>query len=124
MKKTWQPLLILAVALVMVVVIIRTLAQVRGAPSDEEEEKEEGIKTPSRVSLQNGQTVITLDPETQSQIGITVTVLNAVTARKEVAAPAVVLSAQELVTARNNYIAAQTALEKAEASVQVLQQES
>ena len=35
-----------------------------------------------------------------------------------------VLSAQELVTARNNYVAAQTALEKAEASLQVTKQES
>jgi hypothetical protein len=106
--------------------MIRTLAQVRGAPSDqdEEEKKEQAIKTPSRVSVQNGQTVIRLDPETQSQVGITLTLLKAVTARKEITAPAVVLSAQELVTARNNYMAAQTALEKAEASVQVLQQES
>jgi len=105
--------------------MIRTLAQVRGAPSDQDgEEKEEAIKTPSRVSVQNGQTVITVDPETQSQMGISVTVLKAVTARQQITAPAVVLSAQELVTARNNYIAAQTALEKAEASVQVLQQES
>ena len=116
MKRTLQSLFILTVVLAMAVLMIRTFAHVPKDPSDqdeEQEEKEEVIKTPSRVSVQNGQIVITLDPETQSQIGITVAPLKAASARNEITAPAVVLSAQELVTARNNYVAAQTALEKA-----------
>src|SRR6516162_5891018 len=127
MSRTWQRLFALTVAVVMAVLMIRIFAHVPKNPSDqdeEEEEKEEAIKAPSRVSVQNGQTIITLDPETQSRIGITVASLKAITARKQATAPAVVLSAQELVTARNNYVAAQTALEKAEATVQVTKQES
>src|SRR6516225_1662522 len=127
MKRTLQSLFILTVVLAMAVLMILTFAHVPKDPSDQDEEqkeKEEAIKTPSRVSVQNGQIVITLDPETQSQIGITVAPLKAASARNEITAPAVVLSAQELVTARNNYVAAQTALEKAEAGVQVMQQES
>jgi len=127
MKGILQRLFVLTVVLAMVVLMIRTFAEVRKGPSDQdekEEEKEQAIRTPSRVSVQNGQTVITLDPETQSQTGIVVEALKAATARNEITAPAVVLSAQELVTARNNYVAAQTALEKAEANVQVMQQES
>ena len=127
MKRTLRRLFILTVVLVMAVLMIRTFAHIPNESShqdQEEEKKEEAIKTPSRVSLQNGQTIITLDPETQSRIGITVASLKAITARKQTTTPAVVLSAQELVTARNNYVAAQTALEKAEASLQVTKQES
>jgi hypothetical protein len=127
MRRILRRLFILTVVLVMAVLMIRTFAHVPNDASDhdeEEEEKEEAIKTPSRVSLQNGQTIITLDRETQSRIGITVASLKAIAARRQTTAPAVVLSAQELVTARHNYVAAQTALEKAEASVQVTKQES
>ena len=127
MRRILRRLFILTVVLVMAVLMIRTFAHIPNESShqdQEEEKKEEAIKTPSRVSLQNGQTIITLDPETQSRIGITVAFPKAITARKQTTAPAVVLSAQELVTARNNYVAAQTALEKAEASLQVTKQES
>ena len=127
MKRILERLFILTVVLVTAVLLIRTFAHVRKDPYDqdeEEEEKEEAVKTPSRASVQNGQTIITLDVETESQTGITVAPLKGITARTEITAPAVVLSAQELVTARNNYVAAQTALEKAEAGVQVMQQES
>jgi hypothetical protein len=127
MKRTLWRLFGVTVVLVMAVLMIRTFAHVPKDPSDqdeEEEEKEEAIKTPSRVSVQNGQTIITLDPKTQSQIGITVAPLKAIIARNEITAPAVILSAQELVTTRNNYVAAQTALEKAESGLQVMQQES
>jgi hypothetical protein len=115
-----------AFALVMAIILIRTFAQARKDPPDqkeEEEEKEQAIKTPSRVSIQDGQTVITLDPETQSRVGITVAPLEAVATREQVTAPAVVLSAQELVSLRNNYVAALTRLEKARANVEVSQQE-
>ena len=127
MSRTWQRLFALTVAVVMAVLMIRTFAHVPKNPSDqdeEEEKKEEAIKTPTQVSVQNGQTIITLDPETQSQIGITVAAVKEITARRQLAAPAVILSAQELVTARNNYVGAQTALEKARANVEVAQQES
>ncbi len=127
MKKSLRWAFGAAVVLVMAIILFRTFAQVRkDAPDqkDEEEEKERAIKTPSRVSIRNGQTVIALDPETQSRAGITVAPLEVVTTREQVTAPAVVLSAQELVSLRNNYIAALTRLEKARANVEVSQQES
>jgi len=127
MKRILRRLFILTVVLVMAVLMIRTFAHAPKDPSDqdeEEEEKEEAIKTPSRVSVRNRQTIITLDPETQSQIGITLAPLKAITTHQQITAPAVILSAQELVTARNNYVAAQTALEKARANVEVAEQES
>ncbi len=127
MKKSLKWIFGGAFALVMAVILIQALAQVRKdhpGQTEEEEEKERAIKTPSRVSIQNGQTVITLDPETQSRVGITMASLEAVTTREQVTAPAVVVSAQELVSARNNYVAALTRLEKARANVDVSQQEA
>lgn len=127
MKKSLKWVLGGAFALVMAAILIRTFAQVRKDPPDqkeEEEEKGQAIKAPSRVSIQNGQTVITLDPETQSRVGIAVAPLEAVATREQVTAPAVVLSAQELVSARNNYVAALSRLEKARANVDVAQQEA
>ncbi len=125
-KKTFKWLFGTGVALVMAVILIRTFAQVRRDPPDqgEEEEKEKAIKKPSRVSVQNGETVLTLDPETQSRVGITVASLEAITAREQITAPAVVLSAQDLVSVRNNYVAALARLEKARANVDIAQQES
>src|SRR6516165_9662619 len=108
-NKTLKRVFGMVAVLVMTVIMIRMFAQVRKNPSardEEEEEEEEAIKSPSRVSVQNGQTVITLDPESQSNIGITVASLKAITAREQVTAPAVILSAQELVNARNSYVAA------------------
>jgi len=126
-NKTLKRVFGMVAVLVMTVIMIRMFAQVRKNPSardEEEEEEEEAIKSPSRVSVQNGQTVITLDPESQSNIGITVASLKAITAREQVTAPAVILSAQELVNARNSYVAALARLEKARADVEVAQQES
>jgi hypothetical protein len=115
-----------AVALVITIILLRAFAQVRSDPpkEDEEVEKEEAIKTPSRISIQNGQTVVTLDPETRSRAGITVAPLEAITAGEQVTAPAVVLSAQELVSARTGYVGTLTRLEKARAEMEVAQQES
>ena len=124
-KKTLKWMIGIAVTFVMIVILIRTFAQVRRDPpkQKEEEEKEEVIKTPSRVSIQNGQTVITLDPETQSRVGIAVAPPETVTAREQVTAPAVVLSVQELVSVRGNYVDGLIRLEKARANLEVAQQE-
>ncbi len=125
-KRGLKWLLAAAVALVMAVTLIRTLAQVRQGPAQDgdEDDEEEAIKAPSRVSVQNGQTVITLDGKTQSRAGIIVAPLEAIAARQEIACPAMVLSAQDLVTARNNYVAALTRLEKVRAGMEVARQES
>jgi hypothetical protein len=123
--KTLKWALGVGVALATAVILVRTVAQFRSDPSKEEEEekKEEAIKPPSRVSIQNGQAVITLDAETQSRVGIAIAPLKPITARGQVTAPAVVLSAQELVSLRNSYVAALAALEKARANTDVALQQ-
>jgi hypothetical protein len=101
MKRTLQRLFVLSVVLLTAVLLIRTFPHVRkGLADQDEEEKEQAIKSPSRLSVENGQAVVTLDPETQSHTGIVVEALKTVTARTETTAPTVVLSAQELVTDR------------------------
>lgn len=114
-----------AVVLGLAVILVRTFAQVRKdrPDHDKDEQGEEVIQTPARVSVQNGHTVITLDPKAQSRDGIAVTALKAVTSREQIAAPALVLSAQELISLRNNYISTQARLEKARASRDVSQKE-
>src|SRR6516225_3359800 len=96
MKRILERLFILTVVLVTAVLLIRTFAHVRKDPYDqdeEEEEKEEAVKTPSRASVQNGQTIITLDVETESQTGITVAPLKAITARTEISSCGRLISA-------------------------------
>lgn len=112
-------------ALVMAAILVRTVARVRSETPEEAEEgkKEEAVKTTSRVSIQNGQAVITLDAETQSRAGIAVAPLRPITARQQVTAPAVVLSVLDLVGVRNNYLGAVARLEKARATVDVAQNE-
>jgi hypothetical protein len=113
------------VALALALIMIRTFAQVRKdrPDRDEDEQSEQATKTRSRVNVQNGQSVITLDPKAQSRAGISVAPLVAITSREQVTAPAVVLSAQEIINQRNNYVSAAARLEKARASMDVSQKE-
>ncbi len=124
-KATLKRVFAWAVVLGLAVIMVRTFAQVREdrPDPDEDEQREEAIQPPSRVSVQNGQTVITLDPKTQSRAGIIVGPLKAMTSRERITAPAVVLSAQELIGRRNNYVSGLARLEKARANVDVSQQE-
>jgi hypothetical protein len=125
MKRNWKWLFGAALALMLAVILTHTFALSRKVAADQgdEDDEEEAIKTPSRVSIQNGQTILTLDADTQSQAGITVTPLKALTSREQVTAPAIVLSGQELVSARTNYVAAKANLEKVRANMEVAQQE-
>lgn len=123
-KKNWKWLFAAALALMLTFILTRLVAPGRKAAADQDEDDEkEAIKTPSRVSVQNGQTILTLDTNTQSLVGITVTPLEEVTSRQQVTAPAVVLSGQELVSARTSYVAAKANLEKVRANMEVAQQE-
>ncbi len=124
-KTTLKRVFAWTVILGLAVMMIWTFAQVRKdrPDRDENEQGEEATKTPSRVSVQNGPTVITLDPKTQSRAGIIVAALKTMTSRERITAPAVVLSAQELISRRNNYVSAEARLEKARASVDVSQPE-
>ncbi len=65
------------------------------------------------ITVENGQTLLTLDEATQKRLGFTVATLASTVTRAQATLPAVVLPVQELATARNSYVAAQTQLQKA-----------
>ena len=69
-------------------------------------------KAPAEVSVENGQTVVTLELPTQNRLGLEVVTLTQTVTRAQVTSPAVVLSVQDLATFRNSYIAAQAQLQK------------
>lgn len=111
--------------LILGVALIRTLIlnQKAAAAQDEDDEQAAIKQPPPKISTENGSTVLALDARARSDAGIVVTPLKAIIAREQMTAPAVVLSAQQLVTARANYVAAQNNVEKARANVDVAQQE-
>lgn len=88
-----------------------------------EKEREAPVKAPSRVSVADGEPVITLNKATQSQSGITVAALKSNTHRQEQQAYATVLQIQDLADARNSYATAQAQLDKAQASLDAARQE-
>jgi hypothetical protein len=108
--------------LLAVSVLLRTYAQIQNDP-DQDEDEEEAVKIPSRVSVVNGQTVITLRPSTQGEMGIAVAQLQPVHGWREESAAATVLATQGLVMLRNSYIAAEAQLETAQAQLGVSQRE-
>lgn len=91
-------------------------------------DKDEGqrgpaAKEPAQVSVEKGQTILTLDAATQARLGLEVATLTATVTRSQVAVPAVVLSVQDLAASRNSYIAAQTQLDKFRVQTDVARQE-
>jgi hypothetical protein len=67
----------------------------------------------AQITVENGQTLITLDAPTQQRLGIVVTTLSSSVTRAQAAYPALVLSAQSLAAFRNTYVAAEAQLQKA-----------
>ena len=62
MKRNWKWLFAAALAAMLAVILARVVAPGRKASSDQDEDDEaEAIKTPSRVSIQNGQTILTFE---------------------------------------------------------------
>ncbi|MGH9396802.1 MAG: multidrug transporter [Terriglobia bacterium] len=117
---------LLGIALVIVAasVLLRTFAQAHKDPPDQDDEDQaESVQTPSRVSVINGQTVVTLNDATQKRIGIATQALRALETRQQTTAPATILPTQDLVTLRNALIAAQAQVEKAQVSVDVSKKE-
>src|ERR1017187_7972793 len=70
-------------------------------------------QSPAQITVENGQTFITLDAATQKRLGFTVATLTSSLTRAQETFPAVVVSVQELATFRNTYVAAQAQLQKA-----------
>lgn len=100
-------------------------------------EKEEGDKTPSRVSVQQGERIITLDEATQSRSGIVTSPIQPMTHKKEFKAYGTVLdyqplsdlrkglldSRKNLADLRNNFGMAAAQVEKAKVSLEASQRE-
>jgi hypothetical protein len=90
---------------------------------DEEGRQSQTKKGPTQISTEDGETVLTLDSPTQNRLGLEVATLAATVTRAQATFPAVVLSAQELTTSRNTYIAAQTQVQKAHVEAEVAHKE-
>lgn len=103
---------LLAILIAITVISIASAVYVSANHPDTDEDEQEAVKTPSRVSQHNGVTVITLDPATQAREGIRVEPLKETTSHDELRATAIVLSVNELATLRNAYVAAETKLNR------------
>ena len=120
-----KSLFVAAASAILAAVVLGTIAQVRKAPADQDdgEQNQQAARRPNWLSVQNGETVLTLDAATRSRAQITVVSIEAVSGRQEFTAPAVVLAAQDLVSLRNARLTARTRIEKAEANLAVSRRE-
>ena len=82
-----------------------------------------GKPAAAAITVENGQTFITLDTATQKRLGFTMATLSARVTRAQATFPAVVVPVQELVTFRNAYIATRLQLEKERIEDQVADKE-
>lgn len=92
-------------------------------PDDESPQQSAAKKNPAQISVENGLNVITLDADTQNRLGLQTLALTQTNTREEQSFPAVALSVEDLATARNNYIAAQSQLQKARVEESVANRE-
>ena len=104
-------------------ILILFLLPFRASSDDDDEDAKNAINIPSHVAVVNGQTIITYDQAIQKRMDIVASALHASTARNEEATTATVLPVQQILTLRNNYLAAQAQLEKAQATFSVSAQE-
>jgi hypothetical protein len=94
-----------------------------GFDKDDADRQAQAKKGPAQVSVENGQTVLTLDTPTQNRLGLEVATLTATLTRAQVTLPAVVLSAQDLATFRNGYVATQAQVRKSKVEADVARKE-
>jgi multidrug efflux system membrane fusion protein len=114
-------------SIVSFIVVLLTLtflgACQNGSDKDDADRQAQGKKGPAQISLENGQTVLTLDTPTQNRLGLEVAILTATVTRTRVTSPAVVLPVQDLAAFRNSYIATQTQLQKLHVELDVTRME-
>lgn len=123
MNKNAKWLFATAIAVLTTAILLWIFPGARPHALGQEQKGEEAAELPSRVSIQNGETVLTLDSETQSRLGLRVAPLHSISMREDLTAPAVVLNVQDLVAARTGYAEAQSRLEKARANTEVTRRE-
>jgi hypothetical protein len=90
---------------------------------DDEDRRTQAKKGPAQISTENGQTVLTLDSQTQHRLGLEVATLAATVTHAQATCPAVVLSIQDLAASRNSYIATQAQVQKARVEADVARKE-
>lgn len=90
---------------------------------DDQESQRQPKKGPAQVSVENGQTVLTLDTSTQHRLGLGVVTLATTVTHQQSSSPAVVLSVQDLSTFRNSYVAMQAQLQKSRVASDVARKE-
>lgn len=90
---------------------------------DDTNRRDQAKKGPAQVSVEDGQTVLTLDTATQNRLGLEVVTLATTVIRQQLTSPAVVLSVQDLATSRNSYVAMQAQLQKSRVAADVARKE-
>lgn len=89
----------------------------------QEQEREQPIKPPMRVSVQQDEPVITLDKATQSKAGIVVAPLRPMNHRRQLSAYGTVLQTQGLVDLYRSYSEARAQVEQTRASLEASRKE-
>jgi hypothetical protein len=87
------------------------------------EQQEKPNTTSSREVTPNDVPIVMMKPEDQQQNGVRTGLLQAISQKQALQATAVVLPIQDLISLRNEYVAANAQLEKARASLEVSRQE-
>ncbi len=88
-----------------------------GRADTDEEDQEEAVAVPSRMTVKDGRTIISLDAQTRAREGIRTAPVTYTSMRAQANGTAVVLAIGDLVTARNSYVAAGTKVERDEVAV-------
>ncbi len=113
-----------ALTVLPVILLIWAAVGHRTKASGQEQDKEDQpIQTPSRVSVKNGETLVTLDAATQARVGLTLATLQALSTRQQLRSLATILPAQDLVGLRDAHVVAHVRLEKARINVDVSRKE-
>lgn len=95
-------------------ILILAFVQRRKEPAIEPERL---LKVPLQVSMQDGERVITLAPDTQEKSGIAVAPLVSVSHQEEISAYGTVLPLQDLIDLWSNYAVARAQVDKTQASL-------
>jgi len=84
---------------------------------------ERPVKSPLRVSIQDGESTIMLDQGSQTKSGITVAPLKSVSHRKELKAYGIVAELQDLVDLRNSFATAKAQVERTQVNLEASRKE-
>lgn len=121
MKRSLYWILAAVVALVAAVLLLTFTNTPSNLHAQQQEQNAESGGPAAPGS--NGGQAVTLSRAEQARLGIRVAALTATSAKRRITAPAVVLSAQSLASARDAFVAAQARLETAQVNLGVAQRE-